>query len=211
MRYPRLFLSLAVAGALAALAFAGPAEAAAACSKTNSRTIAKNSVMRIYKVQHAGLYGEDDFYGCIFKRNKSVLIDSNNNPQGFSLRELVLTRGDFVAFFDDQASDEGQVEAWNLRTGKRTINDSIVPGSPTAGDPEVSDLVANGNGSIAWIAKDDNSPPAFPTTVQAHDGKGQRTLDTGAGINSVSLTMASNGLSVSWIDNGVQQSAPISP
>jgi hypothetical protein len=204
-----LRISSAAALAIAALLLASavPAGAATKCNPKGSRTLANNSVMRVYKGRSSG--DTTKVYGCLLKTGKAVLIDSTNDPFGFSLKPLVLTRGLAVGFSDNEGggdSASSTVKVYNLKTGKRALS------APTKTDgSEVSGMVVNGKGSLAWIENDPDTPLHHPTLVRAFDSQGLRVLDTSLEIDTRSLTISKTGTLVSWTNAGTTKSASLNP
>lgn len=64
--------------------------------------------------------------------------------------------------------------------------------------PRVTKIVLNGKGSVARSAED--GPSATQRAVIACDSAGQRTLDSGEGVDLESLSLQHSA--VSWLDNG---------
>lgn len=207
MRSARLSTVAALAIAALLLASAAPAGAAKKCNPKGSRTLTKNSVMSVYK----GRSSKDTtkVYGCLVKTGKAVLIDSTNDPFGFSLKPLVLTRGLAVGFSDNEGGGDrasSTVKLYNLKTGKRALS------APTKTDGfEVSGMVVNGKGSMAWIENDPDTPLHSPTLVRSFDSQGLRVLDTSLDIDTRSLTISKSGTLVTWTNAGTKKSASLNP
>ncbi|MDX6590229.1 MAG: hypothetical protein QOI84_1503 [Solirubrobacterales bacterium] len=70
--------------------------------------------------------------------------------------------------------------------------------------PLISDLVLNGKGSVAWSVTGGRFPSGNAAVV-ACDSSGQRTLDSGEGIDLESVSIQNSV--VTWLDNGTQREA----
>jgi hypothetical protein len=203
MKSARRLLCVAALAAAALVAVSVvPASGAQRCAPKGAKTKAKNSKMRVF-----ALGGK--VYGCLISTGKAVPIVTGGSVEGFTIRPLVLTRGLFVGFSDNELGEDSvisTVSLYNLKTGKRAYSKQVAQDGA-----RVPGMVVNGKGSMAWMEDDPDDPPQYPTTVVAFDSQGRRTLDSSFAINTRSLRMSSDGTRVNWTNGSEQKSASVSP
>lgn len=198
---------IALTAALIAVAAAAPASATHSRGKCKARgeTIAKNDVGRVYEREEEAEVRT--LLGCTWSRNRPFVMEVAESDD-FTTSESydeVLLRGGFVAwtFTHEDISCKADcppgydpttefVKTFDMRTrdADHATSDAL-PGS----------LRLNTRGSLAWLEPDGSG--AYQ--VQAWDGAGQRTLETGQ-IRRLRL----RGTRLSWINGELERSETLS-
>jgi hypothetical protein len=131
--------------------------------------------------------------GCLQAVGRRVRIDTGNyggNSSGTSSSsmpgEFVLT-GDYLSFVQvgTSAVDSGneyEIEQWNLRSARRTLDPRTVPGAIFGNMTSPPRLVASRRGFLAWVSS--HELPAGPmsfgvaTDLNVFDGRTAAAVDT---------------------------------
>lgn len=181
----------------------------ASCSASHSTTLASSSKARIYK-KNVGTSGKTNYYGCWRATGRRTLLSQNIGEADFSFAfTLPKLAGRYAAFSSTDVNSAGEggttVFVFNLRTRHETVSEQIRPTGSLIDPVEWSTdgLVLTKHGFIAWIASSSSAK-----SVSAFDSSGRRELDSGADIDTSSLTRS--GSVVSWTKGGVTQSATLS-
>jgi hypothetical protein len=195
--------------ALALAAVAGSASAAAhhpkPCARKGSHTVAANAHARVYSVPTAD---GSRLYGCLRRDNHRRLL-TEATDDGYvtsSAYDKVALTGPFVAWQQTSTDDSCKADCppgynptttWlgvrDLRRRKsRTVAGQVAPAGR---------IVITTGGALAWIA------PGY--AVNAYDGAGARTLDSGSDVQPGSLSH--HGATVSWVDGAETRSAALTP
>ena len=211
----RVSLPLAL---LAALALAGPAEAATAvdakkrkraptCKRKRSKTLQQSRSVRVF--EKAAGAERTRLYGCLKRRGKSIRL-AEAYDDGYvtstSYQEVRLA-GRFVAWEDTSTDisckadcppgynpDTTSIEVYDLaRRQRRSFSGTVLNES----------LVLTRRGSVAWLQR---TSPATAVEVHIAEGSTTRVLDRG-NVDPDSLRV--NGGTLFWMKDGAQQSSPI--
>ena len=179
---PRCLAVAATTSCLAAATPVEPADAGRSNCRSTGRTVAVNSVGRVYLSRGSGL-----LRACSYRTGRSYSIDP-----GYSDPGLVRLSGSLVAYDDvDSSTRSGPllsaVEITNLTTGRRrrvVMRDAAL---------NATDLVLKPNGSFAEIRRVGPFDPALQTfarQVRRFDRRGKVVLDnTGEAISPRSLSL----------------------
>lgn len=217
MRLPSAMRTVGCAAAITGLLVAFPASGAAStrtCLK-RGKTIAKNSVARVYRygthavpwVDGAKPIKRPAYYGCRLKNGKARrLVLAGDEPR------LLVLRGVYVAF-TSVGVDGG--ESWttlsdvNVQTGHR--GETRVSGEEDAG---VVKLVLTTHGSIAWSVEVGESTPPRGEIYKAQFRKAATLVDSGPDVDAASLMLSSTphlGNVISWGRGGTGQLTQLNP
>jgi hypothetical protein len=189
---------------VAALAIAGPAEAkhSKPCARKGSHTVAATKLVRVYELPNSE--GGDTLVGCLRSNDRRRVL-----AEGYD--DGYVTSGVY-----DHVRVAGRFVAWQFTATDISCKADCPPGyDPTsvhlsardlrrkaraAVDGELASdggrLVLTAGGAIAWSETD---------SIEAFDGKGRRTLDSGD-IPPRSLKLRDGNLA-EWTKAGAEQSA----
>ena len=174
--------------------------------------------------------------GCLQAAGRRVRIDTGNyggNSSGSSSSSMpggfVIT-GDYLSFVQVSTSaldsgNEYEIEQWNLRSAKRTLDPGTVPGAIFDNMTSPPRLVASSRGFLAWVSS--HELPAGPgsfgvaTDLNVFDGRTAAAVDTFSSETdtappgtspgaSVFSHIAMTGATLRWRRYGVPRTAKIS-
>ena len=205
----RLALGLTLALALAALVALAPAAEAKhhhkACARKGTHTVKSTRLVRLSTRPND--QGGDDLIGCLRSTDRAQILTSSYDD------DYVLSGG------YDHLKVAGRFVAWQFSATDVSCKAACPPDyEATTYSLHVRDLrkrknagvdghVASGGklvltrgGAIAWSDDD-------PLAIDAFDGAGARTLDTGEGIAVGSLRL--HGRRASWTDGAETHSATL--
>ena len=219
---------------LAALGLAGAAPAGAAaksCSARGSKTIASNSIARVYKLRGTKrLFGRSEpgtrFFGCSFSTGKRWSLGFN--PDSFDIPGPFIQghklAGRYAAWYEFSGTDGGptggSVVRRDIQTGKvlRFDKPAELPSDPSTSpfttetdsfQPSV--VVVKSNGSLAWIANSGGTENTecgdFGCRIMRFDAGGLGALDEGEDIGGLSLRLT--GSTLSWTKAGARKTATL--
>ena len=201
------WMAAAIAAAALTAASSAPASAATPCATRGSKTVVATKTARVFKVRVRPRIGAafSRYYGCLFSRNRRFRFAEDDFPEQSGWSHIRLA-GAYVAYAwhgSCAACDRAprHVVVQSLRSG-RFVTRLAISSEDTAEDRTVTDLELRPTGSVAWI----NRVGAGPAhEVQARDGAGARLLDSGPGIDPLSLALG--GSTLYWTKAGVAASA----
>ncbi len=200
-----LYAACAIAiGVVIVVALSGcvsTAAAAAPCRPAKTMTIAKTKDARMFKSSRSG-----NIYGCLFSRNKSVLLDRSEEPA--AITEVLHARiaGRFALLAVDAVDDAFGFDHYHLtyaslKSGKvREIS-----ATKRAGGERFTDIELSSKGPCAWIQEKTIENDALQHEVYKRDANGIKRLDVGVGIVPNSLKL--KGEVVSWQNAGKTRTA----
>jgi hypothetical protein len=156
-------------------------------------------------------------YACLFD-SPSKRIDLGENYAPDDYREHFRLAGPFVAFFRTGCAmctwPQAVIEVRDGHDG------SLVRRPDVRYWTRLADLELTTSGSVAWTLESlalapDGFPIGYPTQppvietreVWAHDSQGQRLLDSGPNLDLNSLAL--NGSTLTWINDGVTRAATL--
>lgn len=198
-------LGVLVIGSIAAAAIAAPAAGARdqRCA-TLGKTLAANSVARVYAYTPRPTGTEIDVFGCLYGQAPIKLAGASvtGNPTF-----LAAVSGRYAALATDLAQpDFGQAElrVYDLRTGQVVLRPQAATkrSSQTYGI-RITAVVLSGN-TVAWIASIQNfKQTSAPTVYEVHRAEQgtSRVLDSGTKIKPRSLALSSDGRWMYWLDH----------
>lgn len=163
-------------------------------------------VFEQYRLLGNGRGGGGEFYphayGCLYETDKRVLLGRNYDDETVDLPRVA---GPYSAY---EQSGCCSIVVIDLRSGARVRTVGSL-GSYSSMDfypgRAVSDLELKANSSLAWISQARNTG-ARPE-VWGLDALGQRMLDSGADIDSGSLSLS--GSTLTWRRGGAVRSATL--
>jgi hypothetical protein len=197
------------------LLLAAPAEGKVrrTCTPKGSRTVTKTATTRVYTVQRGGggeyvTDGDVKLYGCLYARKKPMVLADLTN--GTLLTSVIASQiqGSRVGIATVTSDEiQGKYDPTNTRSDWRVDTYDVATRTATLdvdqGETQIGSLVLSVGGNPAWVAMG----PGGVNTVLASDANGQRTLDAGP-IDPKSLGVA--GVTVTWVNAGMQRSADLS-
>jgi hypothetical protein len=197
---------------MGALAGAPTVQAATRCDRTG-KTVARTSAVRIYRDGSKGGSGKKvpRYFACLRHAKTAArrLPVAAADTVGFMTLHSFRITGHFVAYVQRGEYPEDLSESvWSLSvaTGTSRLYYS------TDGFFDVTSLVVNRIGSVAYIdrnvASSPNYPDRKPATFHVYRGVGGKRLqlDSGEDIDPESLTVV--GSEVRWVRGGQPRSAP---
>jgi hypothetical protein len=217
MRKPR---TLGIGAAIVALAvIAMPAtvpakNTPAACKRAKSRTVAANSLVRVFTRPGSDGFTEGtDLMGCWKRTNRVQQLDYayDDDYVSASAFDLVRLSGRFVAFhteaYDvsckaacppDFVATHHVLSVVDLRSGRTA---TVASDARPAGGR----LLADTHGAIAWT----HWLPANQVELRAFDGDGEHVVDSGP-IHPESVTLTAGGR-LGWISESDPRSLLLKP
>jgi hypothetical protein len=126
-----------------------------------------------------------------------VADDCNGGPGASS----ATFTGDYAAI-----QSTGDLTVWNLRTGRQVGGAAIVESDVLSVRRTADPVLLQEDGSVAWIGTAfGNTDLGTVVEVRAMKGGMDETLDSGAGIDPLSLDVS--GSTVNWTKDGAPKSA----
>jgi hypothetical protein len=175
------------------------------CGPANAKTLASSAVARVYSLNQV-------VYGCSVQRGRSLRL-------GHASRSITESRVGPVAVAGDVAAyglSRFGVDTVSSAVEVRRLTDGAVLHDLSAASsvgPEffqsVGSVVVKTDGAVAWVGSASSiiSRGRAVVQVRAADSSGERTLDSGRGIDSGSLRL--RGSTLSWRDAGVTRHATL--
>lgn len=190
-----------------------PANAAAqsseGCRAAGSRTVIATNQGRIFTVRDRLRGRPVTFYfGCLYRVNRAFALGRDFRGRNFvdTLRHARLA-GPYAGYavtstVDRPCGSAAEVRVKDLRTGRM---ERTAAGAAQPGPERITDLELKPNSSVAWIAT--TCVPAGPgrDEVNAVDGDGRRTLDSGldgAADDVQGASLALSGSTLYWTKGG---------
>lgn len=165
---------------------------------------------RVFRSRPSTDLGDEyDVYGCLYNRNKRVLL-TTVEEEIFDPGPVVLA-GRYAAIGEGGTSSQGEfseVTRVDLRSGKRTTAGPVRGGS--GGDVSfVTDLEMKSSGSVAFVRAFAQGGSDQPRTyeVSTFSSGRTKTLSSGADVDPKSLALS--GSILYWIKGGLPNSAAL--
>lgn len=184
--------------AVTAACGSGAARAESHCGPSGARTMATDSVARVYSIGGT-------VYGCSDASGHSYTLATDQSRLGQPHIGKVALAGVDAAFSETRSGVDtasSTVTVRRLDTG-RTLRSLAAVTQPVGPESfqSVQSLVVKPDGSTAWIVVTDSIVRhRSQIEVDRADRRGEATLDTGPGINASSLRLSRSVLS--WRDGG---------
>lgn len=200
VRARRQWCLLLVGAGAAAAVVAAPAGAAGQQCATSGKTVAANSLARVYSTTTPG---GPEVFGCLYGRT-SIKLASGSSPQ--LPRFIVAMSGPYVAVATNLSEvDVGQatLRVFDLRTGKAILRPRAASGSSSPRFGIQITAVVLSEKTVGWIASIQNfKKPSAKLTYEVHrvEQGSSRVLDSGTKIKPGSLALSSDGHWMYWED-----------
>lgn len=207
----RALAGMAAVAALVPLAARADAPPPARCDPQGSKTVAKDSVARVYRHRVDTMH---EVIGCSYSTGRRTFLgyhDAFDPPDGEFVRPVAL-RGRFVAASDevrDHATGTfSTVSVRDLGSGK-LLHRWHRGGKACLGHAQVTRIRVNRAGSAAWIAQVQHDCGATTQAVYRAQGSARRPrlLDQATAVDPHFLEL--HGGQMYWKDGGTERSAPI--
>lgn len=192
------------------------------CSLRRSKTVAANTDGRVFSKSDGE--GGNDVYGCLYSRNRRVLLGIDGDYVDLFRISLVQLAGRFVGFDQGYAGRQGEsteIYVVNLHSGKRTFEVQAGPGGSFGDNAYSTDLELKPSGAVAWITAYLRSGEGYPYryTVNRHDANGDSVVDEsrtdsvfgplGVASPIEPKSLARSGSILYWTKGGAPQTAPL--
>lgn len=206
-------LMLLALGAGALLEAPGEAIARAprTCGSIKHRTIAANSVARVYRAFNADR-AVTETVGCFSGKHRRVVFGFQEEMREFLVTHTALS-GRFAGAFQQYAGRGGaflKTRVFDLRSGRRIFEvgerQENGPDGQPVNSPYGRALVLNRSGAAAWTVERVGLTTGRVATTEVHifDAAGARLVDTGPEIDARSLALG--GSTVYWTHDGQARS-----
>jgi hypothetical protein len=178
------------------------------CGTAGAKTLAASRLARVYS-------WHGTVYGCSITRTKSYRLgDATIFGPGQPHVGRVAVAGEIAAFslmVSGIDTARSTVNVTRLTDGKQ-LRSAAATTKPLGAEAfqSVASIVVKADGAVAWIGTGSSIVNRHNADVEVHaiDSKPERTLDSGAGVNSASLRL--HGSKLTWKDGGTTRSATLS-
>jgi hypothetical protein len=170
------------------------------CRFAHTHTLVQNAQARLFR-------RGDRILGCFYSRGRSTALGERyiepQSSSGGGGVELLRLAQRFVAVASiniDPNGGQARLDVVDLRSGRRVYR--RIPGWGLDVETDITDVVLNHEGSVAYIESVDSRPigvsPAL--AVRKHDSDGSALLERGVNVDPTSLMLTGNRLS--WSSGG---------